>query len=261
MQINSAFNNPRIKALEVPLSAYLRVMFQVNALRRKLETCDSEDRVVLNQKLSALTLRSNKHFDEVSELLKDIPERAVTVNYGGGAISLNQVSLGVPQQIKYAYYLVHGFDAEKILSDMNLDVLVYFNLRLAKVEVGEAYGIPWDLVDLYKDEYDLYTRIITAYTNAYGHEFNLYNRWNALQERGSLPKSKTSRTKQEVFADCLKIAQAAQTKHRKAASDDDLEIQSYIRRTSVPKLRGVARGKAEEAYSDMQQRLFGKQEV
>lgn len=261
MQINSASNNPKIKALELPLSSYLRVMFQLNSLKKKLVSAEGEEHEVLTKKLSTLILRSNKHFDEVSELLKQLPERNITVNYGGASMLLSQVSLGIPYPIKYAYYLVHGFDVEKILSDMNLEVLPYFNLRLSKQEVGEAYNIPWDLVDAYKDEYDVYTRIITAYTNAHGHDYNLYNRWATIQERGSFSKLKTNKSKHELFEIYLKEARAALVKHRKAVRDTDLDVQSFVRRTSVPKLRGVVKGQAEETYKEMQERLFGKQEV
>lgn len=262
MQINSASNNPKIKAVEAPLASYLRARFQIRSLRSKLPSLTEEDRSVVSAKISSLILRSNKDFDVISALLASFPSYDTMVNYGGSSMYLNQVPIDIPYPVKYAYYLVYGFDVERILSDMNMEILTYFNLKLCKDEVGKTYDIPWDLVDAYKDNVELYTRIVTAYTNSHGNEFNLYNRWPTYVETGkTIPKVKHTKDRESIFAARLKEANDTLSKHRKAVSDVDLEVQTFVRRTTIPKLRGVVKGQAEETYKDMQERLFGKQEV
>lgn len=262
MNINSASNNPKIKAIELPLASYLRARFQINSLRTKLSSIPMEDRQVINDKISNLILRSNKDFDTISAMVEKFTKPAITVNYGGSPMYLTQVPIDVPEAIKYAYYLVHGFDVERILSDLNMEILTYFNLRLCKSEVGRTYEIPWHLVDKHVDNFELYTRIVTAYTNSFGNEFNLYNRQHTFATTGKVvPKTKMSKDTEAIFTARLREATDTLNKHRKAVNDVDLDVQSFVRRTSVPKLRGVVKGQAEETYKDMQERLFGNQEV
>ncbi len=258
MQINSASNNPKINALEAPLSAYLRMQFQLNTLKRKLSGLIGEDLEVVETKIASLESRSSVYLEKVNELLQKITHYQVDVNYGGCSMPLSSVPIGIGENVLYAYYYVYGFDVEKILTDLNLEMLTYFNLHLSKKEVGEAYSIPWHLVDQHKDNFELYTRIITAYTNQFGNEFNLYNRWTTDKLGKRIPKISRSKP-EETFESMLKEAQRTLANHKKAVSDADLEVQSFIRRTTVPKLRGVVKGKSKEEYQQMQQRLFGKE--
>lgn len=258
MQINSASNNPKINALEAPLSAYLRMQFQLNTLKRRISGLSGEDLEVVENKIVSLESRSATYLSKVEELMRDIKQYAVDVNYGGHSMILSSVPIPAGSTVLYAYYHVYGFDVEKILTDLNLEMLTYFNLHLSKAEVGEMYDIPWHLVDQHKDNFELYTRIITAYTNQFGNEFNLYNRWATLSSGKRIPK--ISRNKpEETFESMLREAQRTLANHKKAVSDADLEVQSFVRRTTVPKLRGVVKGKSKEEYQQMQQRLFGKE--
>lgn len=239
---NSSVNNPKIMALAEPLKAYLQIQFQVNTINRKLDSdLTDEEREVLLTKLESLNGRNVKNLDTLQTLINGMPEYTNTdihVTYGGKFMRLHQVPIAIPSAVRLAYYFINGFDAERLLSDLNMEVLSYYNLRLNKIEVGEKYHIPWHLVDQHKDNFELYTRIVTAYTNYFGSEFNLYNR-----EHKTIPVVREKLTTEQIFDRRRAEAQRTLTEHRKAVNSAELEVQAYIRRTSTPKLRGVAKAR------------------
>lgn len=93
-------------------------------------------------------------------------DSSIHMRYGSTSLPICQLAkaLDVSENFIYAYYHEYGGDVGDLISMLGRQPIYYFNLVVDKTELGNAYDIPWELVDVYKNEYDIYRAFISKYT-------------------------------------------------------------------------------------------------
>lgn len=172
-------------------------------------------------------------------------DACVHMRYGSTSLPISRLAyaLDANESFIYAYYREYGGDVGDLISMLGRQPIYYFNLVVDKTELGNAYDIPWELVDIYKDEYDIYRSLISKYTVGFKGE-SIYVRKSVVS--GQYRELKITAKVQERF-DALEKSILQQLRPRQAE-------QRYGRRTPI-KLRGVsssehARQLKESGYED-----------
>lgn len=207
--------------------------------------------VLPTDSLDNLPSRIKKAVIQLAELDRKIADVAGAVDYGihmrYGSTSLPiymlAKALDASENFIYAYYIEYGGDVGDLISMLGRQPIYYFNLVVDKTELGNAYDIPWKLVDIYKDEYDVYRALISKYTVG-AKSGSIYVRKDIVS--GQYREVKITAKVQERF-DAFEKSILQQLRPRQAE-------QRYGRKTPV-KLRGVsasehARQLKEHGYED-----------
>jgi hypothetical protein len=188
----------------------------------------------------ALATLEHKLADAVGKV-----DSVIHMRYGSTSLPIHMMAkaLDVNEHFVYAYYLEYGGDVGDLISMLGRQPIYYFNLVVDKIELGNAYDIPWELVDAYKNEYDIYRAFVSKYTVGAKNE-SIYVRKSIVS--GQYRELKITAKVQERF-DSFEKSILQQLRPAQAE-------QRYGRRVPI-KLRGVsssehARQLKESGYED-----------